>query len=129
MDNVQSTGQWLRSTVIAVGMVLALSGCATGPQMAPSPELLNKIERAHTRYDHEELAAYYDKAAKEARATAEGHRKTAKSYQSWQATGAGRGGSGIYSHCNALAAQYDKVAEEYAAMAAAHRQLAQQANH
>ena len=122
---MEINGKWLRSTLLVVGIGLTLAGCATGPQ-APSSQLLQKIESARTRTDHEDLAAYYDKATQEARSTAEGHRKMAKLYQSWQS--AGRGGSGIYSHCNALAAQYDKAAEEYAAMAAAHRQLGQQAN-
>lgn len=121
---MQINGKWFRSTLLAVGIGLTLAGCATSPQ-APSSELLQKIESARTRADHENLAAYYNKAAQDARSTAEGHRKMAKSYQSWQT--AGRGGSGIYSHCNALAAQYDKAAEEYAAMAATHRQMGQQA--
>ena len=117
--------RWIRCTLLAFAIGWTLAGCATNPQ-GPSPGLLQKVENAHTRADHEELATYYDQAAKEALSTAAANRRLAKAYQSWQGTG--RGGSGIYSHCIALAALYEKTAEEQLAMAAAHRQLGQQAN-
>ncbi len=54
---------------------LVLAGCASGPA-APSPELLQRIEAARTRADHEAMATYYDREAAAARAIAENHRKS-----------------------------------------------------
>ena len=59
---------------------LVLAGCASGPS-APSPELLQRIESARTRGDHEALAAHYDQQAVAARAIARDHRRMAKAYQ------------------------------------------------
>ena len=103
---------------------LALSGCA-GVSTAPSPELLQQIETAHTRADHEALATYYDRQAVAARAIGAEHRKMAKSYQGRFASG--RGGASMPAHCNAIVSSYEGIAAEYDGMAAIHRQMAEQA--
>jgi hypothetical protein len=101
-----------------------LVGCATGPS-GPSPELLQKIESASTRSDHEALATHYDKQAAAARALAAEHRKMAQGYQGMFA--GGRGGASMPAHCNAIVRNQEGIAAEYEGMAAGHRQLAQQA--
>ena len=103
---------------------LVLAGCASGPN-APSPELLQRIESARTRGDHEALATHYNQEAAKARAIADNHRKMAKSYQGNLA--GGRGGAGMPAHCNAIVRSHEGIAAEYEGMAAAHRQFAAQA--
>ena len=103
---------------------LVLAGCASGPN-APSPELLQRIEAARTRGDHEALATHYNQEAAKARAIADNHRKMAKSYQGNLA--GGRGGASMPAHCNAIVRSQEGIATEYEGMAAAHRQFAAQA--
>jgi len=103
---------------------LVLAGCASSPS-APSPDLMQRIESARTRGDHEALATHYDQEAATARATAENHRKMAKSYQG--NLQGGRGGASMSAHCNAIVRSQEGLAAEYEAMAAAHRQFAAQA--
>lgn len=110
------------ATVVLLGLVLA--GCASGPN-APSPDLTQRIELARTRGDHEALAKYYDGEVAKARATAENHRKMARSYQG--NLSGGRGGASMPAHCNAIVRSHEGIAAEYEGMAAAHRQLAAQA--
>lgn len=101
-----------------------LAGCASAPG-GPSPDLLQKIESARTRGDHEALATYYAKQAAAARALAAEHRKMAQSYQGMFA--GGRGGASMPAHCNAIVRSQEGIATEYEGMAAAHRQMAEQA--
>lgn len=110
---------------IAAAMVLAIvvTGCATGPTSAPSPELLQRIEAAQTRTDHEALAIHYANEAAGARAKAVEHRKMAKSYQIYQS----RGSTSMVTHCNTLVSSYEGIAVEHEGMAADHRQMAGQA--
>ena len=103
---------------------LVLAGCASGPN-APSPELLQRIEAARTRGDHEALATHYNQEAAKARAIADNHRKMAKSYQGHLS--GGRGGASMPAHCNAIVRSQEGIAAEYEGMAAAHQQLAKQA--
>lgn len=108
------------AAVLLLGLVLA--GCAAGPNAAPSPELLHRIEAARTRGDHEALATYYDREATSARAFAVEHRRMARSYQGYVASG--RGGASMPAHCNAIVSQFESIAAEYDGMAAEHRQKA-----
>jgi len=101
-----------------------LAGCASAPG-GPSPDLLQRIESARTRGDHEALATYYTKQAAAARALATEHRKMAQSYQGMFA--GGRGGASMPAHCNAIVRSQETIAAEYDAMAAGHRQMAEQA--
>ncbi|MEQ1803777.1 MAG: hypothetical protein ABL900_00215 [Burkholderiaceae bacterium] len=110
------------ATMLLLSIVLA--GCASGPN-PPSPELLQRIESARTRADHEGLAAYYNQEAAKARAIADNHRKMAKSYLG--NLSGGRGGASMTAHCNAIVRSHESIATEYEGMAAAHRQFAAQA--
>lgn len=110
------------ASVLLLSSVLA--GCASGPN-APSPDLLQRIESARTRGDHEALATNYDHEASKARGIAADHRKMAKIY-------AGRvpdprAGGNLPAHCNAIVRSQEGIAEQYESMAEAHRQFAKQA--
>jgi hypothetical protein len=103
---------------------LVLAGCASGPN-APSPDLLQRIDSARTRGDHEALATYYDREAAAARAKAAEHRKMAMSYQGRVPDP--RAGGSLPAHCNAIVRMQEGIAAEYEGMASAHRQFAEQA--
>jgi hypothetical protein len=110
------------ASVLLLSVVLA--GCASGPAMT-STDLLQRIEAARTRSDHQALATHYDQQAAAARALAAEHRKMAASYQGMFA--GGRGGASMPAHCNAIVRSQESIAAEYDGMAAGHRQMAEQA--
>jgi heterodisulfide reductase subunit A-like polyferredoxin len=105
--------------VFLLGVVMA--GCASGPK-DPSSALLQQIEAASTRSDHEALVSYYEREATGARTSAVGHRKMAQSYQVISSTN--RGGASMQTHCNSLVSLYEGAATEYDGLAGMHRQLA-----
>ena len=113
-----------RRIASALLLSIVLAGCASGPN-APSPELLQRIEAARTRGDHEALATSYDREAVAARTIAAEHRKMARSYQGNLA--GGRGGASMPAHCNAIVRNQEAIAAEYEGMAEGHRQMAKQA--
>ncbi len=107
------------ASVFLLSVVLA--GCASG-SIGTFPDLLQRIESANTRSDHEELATYYDQQAAAARAIAADHRKMAKSYQGTLA--GGRGAASMPAHCNAIVDYQTGIAAQYEGLAAEHRQIA-----
>ena len=111
------------SAVLSVG--LALSGCADTATSAPTPSLQQRIEAAHTRADHQALAAYYNGEAAAARAKAAEHREMIKAYHK-QVAG-GHGNANMATHCNSLITGYESIAADYERMATSHRQMAEQA--
>lgn len=113
-----------RRIASALLLSVIVAGCASGPTTPPA-DLPQRIESARTQADHEALAAYYDREASAARASAAEHRKMATSYQGMVA--GGRGGASMAPHCNAIVRSQETIATEYEAMAAAHRQMGQQA--
>lgn len=115
--------QGLRKLGLALVLGVVLVGCASGPK-APPPEIAQRIQAASSRADHESLAGYFMNEAATARASAENHRKMARSYQAQVSQ---RGGSGMAAHCNAVVRAQETIAAEYESMAGGHRELAQQA--
>lgn len=108
----------------AVTIAIALAGCSTpaAPDRAGAPSIEQRISAAHTRADHEDIAAYYDQQAAAALAQAETHRRLAVAYAA-QPPG-GRGGGGMAAHCRQLVTSYEGAAKTYQQMAAEHRQMA-----
>jgi hypothetical protein len=121
---MNSNLKFSRRVASAVLLSVILAGCASGPTSPPA-DLLQRIESARTQADHEGLAAYYDREASAARASAAAHRKMATSYQA--SIGGGRAGANMPAHCNAIVRSQEGIAAEYEGMAAAHRQMGQQA--
>jgi len=113
-----------RCIASALLLSLALAGCASSPSI-PSPELLQRIESARTRGDHEALATHYMQQASAARDVAAEHRKMVKSYQAnrWDPRVAGL----MPDHCNAIVRSQEGIAAEYEGMAEGHYELAKRA--
>jgi hypothetical protein len=101
--------------VLLLSVVLA--GCASGPAMT-APDLLQRIEAARARSDHQALDTHYDQHAAGTRAMAAEHRKMAASDQGMLA--GGRGGASMPAHCNAIVRSQESIAADYEGMAAGH---------
>ena len=106
---------------LSLAAALVLAGCASGPPATP-PEVIQRIDTARTRADHESLAAYYVQQAGKARDSAAEHRKMATRY-SGQAS-IGQKGPSMAAHCNAVVQSAESMATSYDAMAASHREMA-----
>lgn len=109
-----------RASAVLMAVVL-LAACASGPG-APSPELIQRIESARTRSDHESLAQYYDNEATQARAKADMHRRMSRAYQG--TTYGVRGGPSMTAHCAATIRSFEAVASGYEGLAKGHREAA-----
>lgn len=113
----------LRTLGLALFLGAVLAGCASTPQ-SPPPEITQRIQTATTRADHESLASYYTNEAATAKASAENHRKMARSYQAQVSQ---RGGTSMAAHCNAIVQAQEGIAATFEKMAAEHREMARQA--
>jgi ABC-type metal ion transport system substrate-binding protein len=112
------------SVVIAVLAIGALGyfsvGSADEPPPVPPPQSIEeKILGAKTPADHEAIAAYYDKEAKDAHEKHLKHQKMEEYYKK----NAALNKSGFSTHCDIIAANYDKTAKEYDALAKLHRDM------
>ncbi len=113
-----------RRVASALLLSLVFAGCASGPNAA-SPDVLQRIESARTRADHEGLAKYYDEQVAKARTSAENHRKMGSSYRGNLSLG--RSEANIPAHCETVARNQEGIAAAYEAMASGHREMAKQA--
>jgi len=107
-----------------------LGACATeGPPVAPAG-VEQKVGAARTRADHQELAAIYEREAKDDKTAVERHRSRARSYEVAHVGGGGGGGGGVgpnptmAAHCENLARLYQQAAEENIALEKEHRKMA-----
>lgn len=117
--NLNATKAFAASLLLGV----VLAGCSSGPP-TPSPQLVQRIESAHTPADHESLAKYYEAEATAARTRAAEHRKMAKAYQGVATSGKGGGYNNPPSFHNSLATQADNSSADFDKLAADHRQMA-----
>ena len=115
-----------RLSVTAFFLLLSatLTGLASAAPSAP-PEILQKIDSARSRADHEPLVSYYVKQAKDVRGMAALHRDMAEAYG--RRAPSHRGSADLVAHCNETAESYEKIGADYDAIAAEHRRIAQQA--
>jgi hypothetical protein len=81
------------------------------------------ITGAKTPADHEAIAAYYDKEAKDTHEKHIRHQKMEEFYKKNPALNK----SGFSTHCDIIAANFDKTAKEYEALAKLHRDMAKSA--
>ena len=107
---------------LALFMAVAVPGNATTSQISRS-ELHQKIRMAHTKADHEAIAAFYAARAKDAREGADMHRDMVKDYA---AAGKPEDEAQI-PLMKSLAKQYDAMAAKYDALAAHHHKMAEAA--
>jgi hypothetical protein len=110
--------------VLGVGLpALASSAWAQGQ------DINDMIANAKSPADHEAIAAYYDKAATAAEASAEQHKKMAETYAKLLRPDHPSSVEGhlkpLPAHCKAEAKYYEGIATENRALAAAHRKMAQ----
>ena len=104
----------------------------TAAHALDSGDLPKAIENAKTPADHEAISAYFDKEAKEARATAARHRQMSAAYKRRPPTPPKSGGTDTFGtemreHCDDLVNKYEQAGKDYEAMAAAHRAQAKAA--
>lgn len=92
---------------------------------AATPKLLQRIDAARTRSEHQALASYYEREAVAARAIAAEHRKLASS-DSTRVSG-GRGEVGTVVQCSGTVREQEGIAAEYDGMAEGHHELAKRA--
>lgn len=105
--------------LVLIGAVLA--GCASAPE-GLSPALLQKLESAGTRADHETLAVYYENQGAAARDIAARHRRLAATYQA--RLGNSPVGADAVAHCLAIARHHESIASEYEGLAEGHQAVA-----
>ncbi len=108
-------------TLLATAM-FTLSGCAIESPKKPIG-IEQKIQSAHTRAEHEEIASEYEKQAEVDKTTAKAHQNMAQTYRYYSGPKSTNPGA-IASHCNNLAKLYQQAAEENIELAKLHRQLA-----
>jgi hypothetical protein len=120
-DTMNANPQLLHrlATLVLIGAVLA--GCASAPEGLP-PELLQKIESAGTRADHETLAVYYENRGAAARDIAARHRRLAATYQARLASSPVA--ADAVAHCLAIARRQESIASEYEGLAEGHQAVA-----
>jgi hypothetical protein len=108
----------------SIGIVmLVLAVSALGYWSVGSAQEGKNIEQmiagAKTPADHEAVAAYYDKEAKDAHEKHTKHQKMEEFYQKNPTLNK----SGFSTHCDLIASNYDKTAKEYEALAKLHREM------
>ncbi|MBS0336211.1 MAG: hypothetical protein JSS40_05255 [Proteobacteria bacterium] len=123
-----------RSVGIALCLLLAgaMSGCAT-EAMQRRQQIEQRIATANSPADHEALAVWYDKEAKEAEESAERHRGMGEHYDQWASRPQSDrmanardtlGSTGFWERCESLVRLYAQAAEENRGLAKLHRRIA-----
>jgi hypothetical protein len=107
-------------TLGAYGALLGFTLLLGAPAFGADPAVA-KIAAAKTKADHEELAALYEREAKEAAAKSEDHSQRAEKYRKTPGFGPGRD---LARHCDYIADKYKETAGESQTMAKMHRDLA-----
>jgi hypothetical protein len=86
------------------------------------------IGAAKTAADHEAIAAYYDREAKDATSKAGLHRKMAAVYGEHR-EGYAKELKPLPAHCERIAKRFDSIAKDASELAAIHRKMAKEASH
>ena len=114
------TSAWI--SVLALSATVSVVGCANDPGRRP-PTIVQSVEAARTRTDHDFIKNYYLREAAVARAAAHTHRQLVSIYEE---KGTLRGGRGLPEYSNAVAGLLDALAVDFENMAAEHQRLAWQ---
>ena len=111
--------------------VLSVAALALAPAAVPAAgegdisneELLQKIQSARTRADHEEISLIYEKRATADRAAAEEHRRMASLYKRSDPSRVDRSAFKTMAiHCYNLVQMYTRAAKEHSALSELHRE-------
>lgn len=106
-----------------LGVVLGIGGILPSAHAA---EIDQMISTAKTASDHEAIAAYYDKAAEQAKVRAAAHERMRNKYAespSLQSAGPGYARVGA-KDCDVIQRSYLNIADEDAGLAKMHREMA-----
>ena len=119
---------WFRrgAGVALVAAMVTSAGCVAVAQGPTKPAgLEQKIEKASSRPDHEEIAAQYEQQAVADSAAAKRHQGYATTYRKNQGPRSGQQQSlTLAKHCDSLAQTYQRAADENLALAKLHREMA-----
>jgi hypothetical protein len=108
----------------ALGFAVAAMPAA-GEGGISQEELMEKIQNARTRMDHEEIALIYEKQVNADLAAAEEHRRMASQYKMSDPSRVDRSAFKTMAiHCYNLVELYMGAAKEHSALAALHREAA-----
>ena len=112
-------------TVVLTFLGIVIGGWGIPPS-AHAADIEQMISSAKTAADHEAIAAYYDKAAAEAKDMAEAHERMRNKYTqspSLQSAGPGYARVGA-KDCDIIERSYLNIADEDAGLAKMHREMA-----
>ena len=124
---MHAISRWVVSS--AAALVLAVSALnVVAADTVSHDRLMQMIQSAKTRADHEEIAAIYEQQARADRAAAENHQSMARMYRGIDPTGGGRGAGQMAAHCKSIAESYARAADEHSALAELHRKHAAEAH-
>ena len=110
-------------TIVVALMIIGALGYSPVSRAEEGKNVEQMITEAKTPADHEAIAAYYDKEAKDAHAKHAEHQKMGELYKKNPALNK----SGFSTHCDIIASNYNKTAKEYEALAKLHRDMAKSA--
>ena len=89
-------------------------------------DMVQAVQSAKTRSDHENLAKHYEDAAKEMQVKVDEHKKLLAQYEAVRGFDS-RQFHNLIDHCRWLIRTYEQAAAENMSMAQSHRQLAAEA--
>lgn len=107
------------SILLGVMAITASTIAARSPGIKTDDELMQKIEKAQTVQDHEELASYFKEQAASLKKKAQDHKVMAETYSR---VFVGKGDWAT--HCRSLISYYERAAKENEALAKLHEKMA-----
>lgn len=107
------------SFLLGAMVITASTIAARSPGIQTHDELMQKIEKAQTAQDHEELSTYYREQAAFLKKKAQDHKVMAETYSR-----AFVGKGDWATHCRSLISYYERAAKENEALAKLHEKMA-----
>ena len=112
-------------TKLLITLLLTLGLLTACSEMNPHPmDMSQAVQSATSKYDQEELADYYEKAANEMQVKVDEHKKLLDQYQS-KSYLYGRQAEDLKAHCQELITVYEKAVVADRKMAEIHHKIAQ----
>ena len=112
-------------TKLLITLLLCLGLLYACSEMNPHPmDMVQAVQSAETKADHEALAKHYDEAADEMQLKVDEHKKLLSQYES-KAYLYGRQAEDFKAHCQRLVTSYENAVDANRKMAEMHRGMAQ----